>query len=190
MVTFASLFRGKERLLQKRVESAVELELRAWYLEAINEQFAAVCRYLTTMVQRYILSIHTHTQENILLHSLWTVWVSLTIRSLLRCWDRGETSYKLRVDDCEVIMFVMTGWWHWRKSWCLQSHTTTRTCNCWSGMLVVSSIGDLCFEGWLVLILLQSAEEWVSLQSSLWADHALSQWQVSGSTCRLVYWGS
>ena len=36
MVTFASLFRGKERLLQKRVESAVELELRAWYLEAIN----------------------------------------------------------------------------------------------------------------------------------------------------------
>ena len=61
MVTFASLFRGKERLLQKRVESAVELELRAWYLEAINEQFAAVCRYLTTMVQRYILSIHTHT---------------------------------------------------------------------------------------------------------------------------------
>ena len=64
MVTFASLFRGKERLLQKRVESAVELELRAWYLEAINEQFAAVCRYLTTMVQRYILSIHTHTHTH------------------------------------------------------------------------------------------------------------------------------
>lgn len=30
-----------------------------------------------------------------------------------------------------------------------------------------SQCGCISFEGWLVLILLQSAEEWVSLQSSL-----------------------
>lgn len=80
MVTFASLFREKERLLQKRVKSAVELELRAWYLEATNE-----LKYSSLQISNncgpkvYIIYAHTYThtyihiQENILLHSLWTV---------------------------------------------------------------------------------------------------------------------
>ena len=62
MVTFASLFREKERLLQKRVESAVELELRAWYLEATNE-----LKYSSLQISNnygpkvYIIYAHTHT---------------------------------------------------------------------------------------------------------------------------------
>ena len=37
----------------------------------------------------------------------------------------------------EVIMFFMAGWWHWKMSCCLQSHTTTRICYCLSGMFTV-----------------------------------------------------
>ena len=64
MVTFASLFREKERLLQKRVESAVELELRAWYLEATNE-----LKYSSLQISNncgpkvYIIYAHTYTHR-------------------------------------------------------------------------------------------------------------------------------
>lgn len=64
MVTFASLFREKERLIQERVESAVKLELRAWYMIKAEVGYCSLYFDIKQTI---------HTQENTLLHNLWTV---------------------------------------------------------------------------------------------------------------------